>query len=191
MPLHTIPVVVPYRLDDDAEGTAFGVGVQAVGTTVQAGQAVAQVLVKSTLGLRHPGRTGMLIQDRIKVGVLGAAVEGPYAYVLTKGNHINHLNFPSRIDQDRGYVLEQMLAGLDENHVFGVLMDCVHLTYINSAGLAALASQASRLNMRLFRMSDPVAKVFEITGLTRAVPAYPDLASALAALIRHAGEPRV
>lgn len=191
MPLHTIPVVVPYRLEDDPESTLYGVGVQAVGTTPQAGQAVAQILVKSTLGLRHPGRIGKLIADRVKVGELGATVDGPYAYVLTTGNHINFLSFPQRIDQDRGYVLDQMLAGLDEKQVLGVLMDCVHLTYINSSGLGALASQATRLNMRLFRMSDPVAKVFEITGLTRAVPAYPDLPSALNALVRHAGESRV
>ena len=39
-------------------------------------------------------------------------------------------------------------------------------SYINSTGLAAFAAHAGRLNMRLFRVSDPIAKVFEITGLT-------------------------
>ena len=186
MPLHNVPVVVPYALDDDPEGPSYAISVQAVGTTTQAGQAVAQVLVKAMIQIRHPGVGAHLLTERIKVGSLGAVVDGPYAYVITRGNHLNHVVFPPRIDQDRGNELDQILTGLDEGSVLGVLMDGIHLSYINSSGLAALASHAPRLNLRLFRVSEAIFKVLEITSLTKVVPTYADLTSALSALVRAA-----
>jgi anti-anti-sigma regulatory factor len=186
MPLHSVPVVIPYALDDDPEGPSFSVSVQAVGTTVQAGQAVAQVLVRALIQIRHPGARAHLVVDRIKVGGLGPAIEGPYAYVLSRGNHLNHLVLPSRIDQDRGSQLDQILSGLDEASVHGVLLDGIHLSYINSTGLGALAGHAQRLNLRAFRLSEAIQKVLEITNLSIVVPTYPDLTSALAALTRSA-----
>ena len=186
MPLHAVPVVIPYALDDDPGGASYAITVQAVGTTVQAGHAVAQVLVKALVQIRHPGVGAHLITDRIKVGQLGPVVDGPYAYVLTRGSHLNHLVFPPRIDQDQGYALDQVLAGLDEASVHGVLLDGVHLSYINSAGLAALASNAPRLNLRCFRISEAIGKVLEITSLQKVIPTYPDLTTALSALVRAA-----
>jgi anti-anti-sigma factor len=190
MPLYSIPVAVAYQLEDDPQGIPYALGIQAVGTSAQAAQAVSLVLTKALIAMRHPGKQAKILQDRLKIGELGQQIDGPYAYVFTRGNHINQLVFPARIDQDRGSHLEQGLAGLDSTTTLGVLVDCIHLLYINSTGLAAFAAHAGRLNMRLFRVSDPIAKVFEITGLTRTVPAYQDLPSALAALVRESNLPR-
>lgn len=190
MPLYSIPVAVAYQLEDDPQGIPYGIGIQAVGTSPQAAQAISLVLTKALVAMRHPGKTARILQDRLKIGQLGPQIDGPYAYVFTRGNHINQLVFPARIDQDRGSYLGDALAGLDGATTLGVLVDCIHLSYINSTGLAAFAAHAGRLNMRLFRITDPIAKVFEITGLTRAVPAYQDLPSALAALVRESNAPR-
>ena len=190
MPLYSIPVAVAYQLEDDSNGIPYAIGIQSVGTGPQAAQAISLVLTKALIAMRHPGKQAKILQDRLKIGQLGPQVEGPYAYVFTRGNHINQLAFPARIDQDRGSHLEEAFAGLDGATTLGVLVDCIHLTYINSTGLGAFAAHAARLNMRLFRVSDPIAKVFEITGLTRAVPAYQDLPSALAALVRESNAPR-
>ncbi len=190
MPLYAIPVAVSYQLEDDPQSIPYGIGIQSVGTSQQAAQAVSLVLTKALVAMRHPGKQIRLLQDRIKIGQLGPQIDGPYAYVFTRGNHINQLVFPSRIDQDRGSHLDEAFSGLDSQTTLGMLVDCIHLTYINSTGLAAFAAHAGRLNMRLFRVSDPIAKVFEITGLTRAVPAYQDLPSALAALVRECNLPR-
>ena len=190
MPLYSIPVAVAYQLENDPQEIPYSIGIQSVGTSAQAAQAVSLVLTKALIQMRHPGSPVRILQDRVKIGQLGPQIDGPYAYVFTQGNHINQLVFPSRIDQDRGTQLDEALSGLDGATTLGVLVDCIHLTYINSTGLAAFAAHATRLNMRLFRISDPISKVFEITGLTRAVPAYQDLPSALGALVREAGSPR-
>jgi anti-anti-sigma factor len=184
MPLHQIPVIVPYRLDDDADGVQYTISVQAVGTQPPAAQAVAQVLVRALAQIRHGDHPIKLIADRIQVGHPTGEINGPYAYVLAHGAQIGLLNFPARIDQDHGQLVGQMLEGLDSKQVHGVLFDAIHLTYINSLGLAALAGHATRLNLRLFRASNPIAKVIEITGLTRQIPMYPDLPSALGELVR-------
>ena len=190
MPLYSIPVAIAYQLENDPQEIPYSIGIQAVGTSTQAAQAVSMVLTKALIQIRHPGSQARILQDRIKIGQLGPQIDGPYAYVFTQGNHINQLGFPSRIDQDRGTQLDEAFTGLDTVNTLGVLVDCIHLAYINSTGLAAFAAHATRLNMRLFRVSDPLAKVFEITGLTRAVPAYQDLPSALGALVRESAAPR-
>jgi anti-anti-sigma factor len=190
MPLYSIPVAVAYQLDNDPQEIPYSIGIQSVGTSTQAAQAVSLILTKALIQMRHPGATARILQERVKIGQLGQQIDGPYAYVFTQGNHINQLVFPSRIDQDRGTQLDQALSGLDGPATLGILVDCIHLSYINSTGLAAFAVHAGRLNMRLFRISDQVAKVFEITGLTRAVPAYQDLPSALSALVRETASPR-
>jgi anti-anti-sigma factor len=190
MPLFSIPVAVAYQIDGDPQEITHAVGVQAVGTSGQAAQAVSLVLTKALIQMRHPGSTARILQERVKVGQPSAQIDGPYAYVFTKGSHINQLVFPSRIDQDRGSHLDQALTGIETSHTLGLLVDCIHLAYINSTGLGALAAHAQRLNMRLFRVSDPIAKVLEITGLTRAIPAYQDLPSALTELVRNAHQPR-
>ncbi len=190
MPLYSIPVAVAYQLDNDPQEIPYSIGIQSVGTSTQAAQAVSLVLTKALIHMRHPGVQAHILQDRLKIGQLGPQIDGPYAYVFTQGNHINQLVFPSRIDQDRGTQLDEALSGLDGATTLGVLVDCIHLAYINSTGLAAFAAHAGRLNMRLFRVSDPLSKVFEITGLTRAVPAYQDLPSALGALVRETASPR-
>ncbi len=186
MPLYAIPVVVPYQLDDDPDGVAYTIAVKAIGTQAQAAKAVAQVLVRALIQIRHGERPGRVLQDRVQVGAPGAQVDGPYAYVFTRGNLIGQLTLPPRIDQDLGVVVGQTFEGLDHHQVHGVLLDAIHLTYINSLGLAAFAAHSVRLNLRMFRVSDPIAKVVEITGLTRTIPMYPDLPSALGELVRKA-----
>jgi anti-anti-sigma factor len=185
MPLYAIPVVVPYRLDNDPDGATYTVAVEAIATQASAAQAVAQVLVRAMAQFKHRRQTAHVVTDRVQVGAPGPQIDGPYAYVFTSGNRIGHLAFPQRIDGERGHEVNQMLEGLDQT-VLGVLVDGIHLTYINSLGLAAFAHHASRLNLRMFRVSDPIAKVIEVTGLTRLIPLYPDLASALGELVRKA-----
>jgi anti-anti-sigma regulatory factor len=58
-------------------------------------------------------------------------------------------------------------------------MDCHPLTYINTSGLASIAAHAKRIQLRLFRISDPVRRVLEIVGLHQMLKIFPDLKSAL------------
>ena len=179
MPLYDIPIVMPYRLRDERDGAMFSVQVNAVASSEAAAVAASQALVSSLGGLKHRGRAVETIPERVKIGSVGRQIEGPYAYVLTHGNLIHHLDFPSRIDSQSGEVMGNAFAGLDPNLLLGVVMDCNPLTYINTSGLASIAAHAKRVQLRLFRVSEPVRRVFQIVGLVQMLRIFPDLRSAL------------
>jgi anti-anti-sigma factor len=190
MPLFDIPVVVSYRLEDDRSGALFAVQVRTVASGEPAALAIAQVLTQALAALRHPGRRVELLNDRSKVGAVGQVIDGPYAYVLTHGNHIHHLTFPSRVDSQSGEVMGNAFAGLDPKTLYGVVMDCHPLSYINTAGLASIAAHAKRVRLRLFRISDPVRKVFEIVGLLQLLRIHPTLQAALNDLVSESAAAR-
>jgi anti-anti-sigma regulatory factor len=178
MPLHTIPVTIPYRLTDDQAGILYPVQVDAVATEPRAALATAYVLVQALARVQHGGRPVALMPERAQIGAPGAAVPGPYAYVLSNGHLIAHLPLPSRFEGASAMVLEQTFKGLPDG-LFGVVVDCAPLQYINSQSMAALAAHAGRVNLRLFRVPDHIAKVLGMVGLDRIVRCLPSLQGAL------------
>ncbi len=190
MPLHKIPVTVPYTLIGDATASLFTVQIDTVATSPTGAIATAQVLVEALARMRHPGQGSKVASDRVRVGAIGAQVSGLYAYVLTNSFHIAHLEFPARLEQAGAQQLADTFAGIDQRNLYGVLADCVYLSYISSMGLAAMASNAQRVRLRLIRPSDSVLKVLDMVGLRKMVPCFPDLPKAsddlVAAWLRHA-----
>lgn len=178
MPLHKIPVTVPYTLVGDPTASLFTVQVDAVATAPTGAIATAQVLVEALARMRHPGQGAKVASERVRVGAVGSQVGGLYAYVLTNSFHIAHLDFPGRLEQAGAQQLSDALNGIDQRNLFGVLADCVYLSYISSMGLAALASNAQRVRLRLIRPSAGVLKVLDMVGLARMVPCFPDLPKA-------------
>jgi anti-anti-sigma regulatory factor len=170
---------MPYRVRDERDGALFSIQVNAVASNEASAVAATQALVRSLGGLRHRGHQIEVLPERVKVGAIGRQIEGPYAYVLTNGNLIHHLDFPSRIDSQSGEVMGNAFAGLDPSLLLGVVMDCNPLTYINTSGLASIAAHAKRIHLRLFRVSEPVRRVFQIVGLVQLLRIFPDLRSAL------------
>jgi anti-anti-sigma regulatory factor len=183
MPLHEFPVVVPYRLRDESDGVMYSIQVHAVASADKAAVAIATLLVQGLAQIRHPGRAIEAVTDRIKIGPPRQQIDGPYAYVLTQGNRIHQLTFPARIDSQSGESMGNAFAGIDPKTLYAVLLDCHALTYINTAGLASIAAHAKRLHLRLFRISDPVRKVFEIVGLLQMLRVHTSLQAALEDLI--------
>ena len=90
---------------------------------------------------------------------------------------------PARIEGQSSITLEQTLKGIPDGQ-YGVLMDCATLHYMNSQGLAGLAAHASRLRLRLFRVSEPIAKILGVVGLDRIIRCAPTLQAALDDLAR-------
>lgn len=178
MPLHRIPVTVPYTLVGDADASLFTVQVDTVATAPTGAIATAQVLVEALARMRHPGRGARVASDRIRVGPVGRQVDGLYAYILANGFHIPHLDFPNRIDQAASGPLSDSLSGIDTRNLFGVIADAVYLQYLSSMGVAAFAANAQRLRLRLLRPSEPIVKVLDMVGLRRLIPCFPDLPKA-------------
>jgi anti-anti-sigma regulatory factor len=170
---------MPYRLSDDRDHALYSIQVNAVASNEASAIAAAQALIRCLAQLKHPGQPVEVLPARAKVGALGRQIEGPYAYVLTHGNLIHHLDFPARIDSQSGEVMGNAFAGLDPNLLLGVVMDCNPLTYINTSGLASIAAHAKRIHLRLFRVSEPVRRVFQIVGLEKMLRIHPDLRLAL------------
>jgi anti-anti-sigma factor len=183
MPLHRIPVTVPYVLVGDPTASLFTVQVDAVATSPTGAIATAQVLVEALARMRHPGRGARVASDRVRVGTIGAQVSGFYAYVLANSFHIAHLDFPSRIDQTAAQQLADTFTGIDQRNLYGILADCVYLNYLGSMGLAAVASNAQRVRLRLIRPSEGVLKVLDMVGLRKMVPCFPDLPKACEDLV--------
>lgn len=179
MPLHDIPIVIPYRLSGDHGGVLYPLQIHTVTSGEAAALATAKLLARTVANIRHPGRTVEVVSERAKSGQPARQVDGPYAYVLTTGNHIHHLDFPARIDSQSGEVMGDAFAGLDPTTLHGVVMDCYAMAYINTSGLASIAGHAKRLRLRLFRVSEPVRRVFEIVGLTQLLRILPTLQTAL------------
>lgn len=174
---------MPYRLRDASDGVLYSVQVNAVASNEASALAAAQALVRSLGAMRHRGHQIEAVPERAKLGSVGRQIEGPYAYVLTNGNLIHHLDFPARIDSQSGEVMGNAFAGLDPQLLLGVVMDCNPLTYINTSGLASIAAHAKRIQLRLFRVSEPVRRVFQIVGLEQLLRIFPDLRSALDDLV--------
>ena len=190
MPLHKIPLTVPYTLVGDATASLFTVQLDVVATSPTGAIATGQVLVEALARMRHPGQGSKVASDRIRVGAIGAQVTGLYAYVLANSFHVAHVEFPARLDQAGAQQLADTFAGIDQRNLYGVLADCVYLNYISSMGLAAMASNAQRARLRLIRPSESVLKVLNMVGLNKMVPCFPDLPKAcddlVAAWMRHA-----
>jgi len=178
MPLHKIPVTVPYTLVGDPTASLFTIQVDTVATSATGAIATAQVLVEALARMRHPGQGAKVVSDRVRVGAIGAQVSGLYAYVLTNSFHIAHLDFPARLEQDAAQQLADTFTGIDQRNLYGLIADCVYLSYISSMGVAALASNAQRVRLRLIRPTPGLLKVLEMVGLTRMVPSFPDLPKA-------------
>jgi anti-anti-sigma factor len=178
MPLHKIPVTVPYTLVGDPTASLFTIQVDAVATSPTGAIATAQVLVEALARMRHPGQGAKVVSERVRVGTIGPQVSGLYIYILTNSFHISHLEFPARLEQEGAQQLADVFTGIDQRNLYGILADCVYLNYISSMGLAALASNAQRVRLRLIRPSAGVLKVLEMVGLQRMVPCFPDLPKA-------------
>jgi anti-anti-sigma regulatory factor len=178
MPLFCIPVTVPYTLVGDPEASLFTVQVDTVATSPTGAIATAQVLVEALARMRHPGRGAHVASDRIRIGPVGVPVTGFYVYVLANGFHIPHLDFPDRIDQDAAKGLADSLGAIDTRNLFGVIADAVYLHYVSSMGIAALASNAARVRLRLLRPAAAIVKILDMVGLSRLVPVFPDLPKA-------------
>ncbi len=178
MPLHKIPVTVPYTLVGDPTASLFTIQVNAVATSPTGAIATAQVLVEALARMRHPGQGAKVVGERVRVGAIGTQVTGMYAYILTNSFHIAHLDFPARLEATGAQQLADAFAGIDQRNLYGVLADCVYLSYISSMGIAALASNAQRVRLRLLRPSSGVLKVLEMVGLNTMVPSFPDLPKA-------------
>lgn len=183
MPLFDIPVVIPYRLDNDDGGVLHPVQIRTVASGVPAALATAEVLAYAHGRLRHPGHQIQVIKERAKVGAAGPQVDGPYAYVLTRGSLIHHLSFPARIDSQAGEQLHGILEALDGRNVFGLIIDCAPLVYINTVGLTALSAHARMT--QLFRVPATIAKVLEIVGLNRMIRTHANLTAALESLVQN------
>ena len=179
MPLHDFPVIMPYRLSSATDESLYSLQIHTVVSTEAAAIATAKVLASAVASLRHPQQAFELMADRAKIGSSGRQIEGPYAYVLTKGNHLFHLDFPARIDTQAGDIMGNSFAGLDPTSLLGVVMDCHSLAYINTSGLANLAAHAKRIHLQLFRVSEPVRRVFEIVGLLHLINIHPTMQLAL------------
>ena len=183
MPLQSIPVVMPWQVGSAIDAPLHTTSVQSVATTPQAAIAVAKLLVSAQSQMRNAGKSATIHIERARTGLPGAVVNGPYFYVFNTGGTIAHFAFPPRLDQEVGERLEQTLAGLDPTRIQGLLLDCVHLTYINSKGLGALAGASARLNLHLFRVPEPIQKVFAMTGLDRLMAQHSDLQTAVMSLV--------
>jgi anti-anti-sigma factor len=175
MPLHKFSVTVPYALIGDPTAALFTIHVDAVATSPTGAIATSQVLVEALARMRHPGQGAKVLSERVRVGSIGTQVVGMYAYVLTNSFRISHLDFPARLEQEGAQQLADTLAGLDQRNLYGILADCVYLSYISSMGIAALASNAQRVRLRLIRPNAGVLKVLEMVGLLRMIPCFPDL----------------
>jgi hypothetical protein len=181
MTLSVISVVVPYQLG--AETATASVQVSAVTENAAGAQAVAQQLAQAWAALHHPGRAPSVRPGRAKVPATPVPVDGPFAYVLSRHNHIHHLAFPARIDGIPGERLGHQLAGLDDKLVYGLAMDCAQLEYINTVGLTGLANHVKRLRLHLYQVPSTICKVLDIVGLSRLLQMHDNLAQALAGIV--------
>jgi anti-anti-sigma regulatory factor len=182
MLLNALPVVIPYKLPGNTE-TVFTVQVDTLAACDGDAVGEARALVEAWLNLRHPGVAINLMASRAKLGTAAEQPAGPLLYFLSPLNHIHSLLLPPRIDNEPGERLGETLSGLDASAIFGVVMDCTHLTYINTAGLASLASQVKRLRIHVHSLPDSVRTVLEIVGLLDLLHVHPDRESALRALV--------
>lgn len=190
MPLYSIPVVMPYRIDLDDGAPMYNLHVETVASSRKAALSTAKALCKlvSMLNFGEPARD--ILVERAQVGELVHQVVGPYCYILTKSQHVPNLSFPPRLDRESSLTLLESFKGISTKHVHGVLMDCAPLTFIDSSAMSALASCTKLHNLQLFRVSEPIMKIFTIVGLHKVLPIHNEITGAMDALYHHATTPQ-
>ncbi len=177
MPRTLVPVLVPVRFADQSAPEPLRVEVVAQ----TAGEAVekSQLIARHWLRLHHPDRS--VAVDPGEALPSSIIVPGAHAYVL-EPRGITVLEFPTRFDSENGERLGEAFARLDETEVYGVVLDCSALTYINTVGLTGIAAHLKRLRIHLVAVPPAIARVFDIVGLTMFLNLHANLREALEAI---------
>lgn len=116
---------------------------------------------------------------------------------MIPGGHVI-VALSGEIDIATAPAVRDLLAGAAEKAVTGITVDLGMVTFLDAAGLGALAGAAGRVRhlpegLRLVAVSPRVLRLLAITGLDRHLPAFPappgsepqhDLAAPLAAVAR-------
>ena len=186
MPLYSIPIMLPYRMEAHANAPVYSLQVEAVASSAAAGLSTAKALCKLIAFMRFGEAPREILSERAMVGALRNQVIGPYIYVITKSQRIPHLSFPPRLDHEASQNLLESIKGLDKRFVDGLLMDCAPLTYLDSSSMSALNSCAQSMNFQMFRVSEPIMKILTLVGLHKVLPIHHDITTAMDALVHRA-----
>jgi len=96
------------------------------------------------------------------------------------------VNLGGEVDSMKASELETHVMGLLDGGVKTLLIDCTHLTYINSAGLRVFLLAAKQLvhdgTFAFCGLGPNVRLVFETIGFERILTIHPDRATALMAM---------
>ncbi len=171
-----VPVVVPVR-SENAEAIR-SMRVSVVAESAESAAEQAQLLGEHWLRLNGEPRA---VAGFGEAGKPARTIAGAHAYVLGPGG-ISVLEFPNRFDSHNGEQLGEAFAELDEAQVYGVVLDCSALVYINTVGLTGIAAHLKRLRIQSMAVPPPIARVFEIVGLTQFMNVHATLEQALEAI---------
>ncbi len=180
--LHSIPVVLTYRLERHQTAALHSLHVDTVASNQAAALAVARVFSRHLCAMRGLQQQPQIVDSRIRIGQPSHSVSGPYAYIIGISNRIPHLSFPTRLDNDSAEEMSAALKGIDPRLTYGVVLDCAPMQFIATSALAVLGEQHRRLRLHLCRIPTPIRKVLEIVGMDRLLNIHPDMRSALDAL---------
>ena len=183
MPLYSTTVVVPYRMENRENAPIYSLHIDTVASTQQVAATTAKVLTTVQATLRHGKRPEHIFMERAVVGNPMHQVPGPYLYLFNKSDRIPNLSFPRRIGDQVGLELNQSLAGIDPEAIYGSVMDGAQMSYINTNGLTALIEHHAHAKLHLCRLPSPIQKVMNIVGLMKHLAVYPDLHGALQGLM--------
>jgi anti-anti-sigma regulatory factor len=181
MATNVFPVVVPYRIAGTGDALPT-LQVNVVASDLKRARDDALLLARAWLRLRFGAQAPQIEIERLRVGQPTSQPAGPHLYILTPTDIIQSICFPARIDSIPGERLGEILLGLENTTVYGVLFGCADMAYINTVGLTSLAAHVRRLKVVLYQVPEPVKKVFEIVGLTRFLTIMPGLEEALVAV---------
>jgi anti-anti-sigma regulatory factor len=182
MALTLTSVVFPYQILGADTTSIPTVQVNAIAASVEEAQVEAKQVAHAWVMMRHPGKQFQFSAPRTKL-MSDRPVEGPFAYVLSHRSQIQALQFPSRVDDRASERLKTTLLSLQEDVIYGVVMDMKQLGYINSIGLTGIATNVQRLHLQLYHVPDNIRKVLDMVGLDRFLP---NLSTALARLVQDA-----
>ena len=104
-----------------------------------------------------------------------------------KKDNVNVVNIKGRLDASTAGQLEEALAEFNDEERVRILVDCLELDYISSAGLRVLLAAAKEVKKQsgkicLSSLNPNVKQVFEISGFTSIFPIYVSTSEALADL---------
>lgn len=104
-----------------------------------------------------------------------------------KKDNVNVINIKGRLDASTAGQLEEALAEFNNEERVRILVDCLELDYISSAGLRVLLAAAKDVKKQsgkicLSSLNPNVKQVFEISGFTSIFPIYTSTSEALADL---------